>query len=152
MYLGVHGAEGPDGAKVPTFEHPSLRHLHFESPTIDEFTRKWTALAGSGPPPGMRDRRAAVLHAFIALQGEPDSVRDQVARELYEDHVAEDVAGLEAAGVLERVDVQTLAGSSTPLSHEQRAALETAIERQSRRARADFLPVRHGGAASTNRP
>jgi hypothetical protein len=151
-YLGVHAAEEEDGAKAPTFEHHALRHLHFESPTFEEFVRKWTALAASGPPPGMRDRRASVLNAFITLESEPDPlVRSQVARELYEGYVVEDVDGLEAAGVLERVDVSTLSEPSTPLTREQCAALEAAINRQSQRPRKEFLPVRHGGVASASR-
>jgi hypothetical protein len=148
-YLGVHAAEEHDGSKVPTFEHPALRHLHFESPTFEEFVRKWTALAASGPPPGMRDRRATVLNAFIALGAERDPLmREQVARGLYEEYVSEDVIRLDEAGVLERVDLTTLSGTSTPLRRGQRAALEAAIEQQSRRARVNFLPVRHGGVAS----
>lgn len=150
-YLGVHAAEWPDGTKVEMFEHPALRHLHFDSPTYEEFVRKWTALAASGPPPGMRDRRASVLDAFIALNREPDLlVREQIARDLYETYVAEDVKALEAAGVLELVDLSDLSQPSQPLTEEQCSALEAAIELQSQREKGDFLPLRHGGAAPSD--
>lgn len=145
--LGVHAAELRDGAKAPAYEHPTLRHLHHESPTLSEFDRKWTALAASGPPPGMRERRAAILQAFIALAAEPDPARrEAVVRELYDVHVAEDVAGLEAAGVLERIDVRALPPTSTPLDPRRRTALEAAIHGQEARPRAEFLPLRPGSA------
>lgn len=152
VYLGVHAAEDIVGAKVPDYEHPALRHLHYESPTFAEFVRKWSALAASGPPPGLRDRRAAILDAFRALADEPDaSRREHLARDLYEEHVVEDAVGLEAAGVLERIDVTQLPPSSTPLTQRQRSELEAAIERQARRPKIEFLPVRHGGVASLSR-
>lgn len=144
VYLGVHGAEDSDGHKVEAFEDPRLRHLHHESPTFADFVQKWTALAASGPPPGMRDRRAAVLAAFVALIDEPDPQRRlRVARELYAEHVAEDPVALEAAGVLERIDVSALPVTSIALDREKRAALDGAVARHVERPKSLYLPRRH---------
>lgn len=149
VYFRLHSVEDDGGGKVPAFEHPALRLLHHESPTFEEFVRKWTALAASGPPPGMRDRRAAVLDAFIALADEADlRRRDQVARDLYDEHVVEDAAALEAAGVLERIDVTALDTTSTPVTEEQREILERSLAAQARRPKGEFRPARHGGAPS----
>lgn len=152
VYLGVHSAENADGEKVAAYEHPDLRHLHYESPSLPEFVRKWTALAVSGPPPGMRDRRALVLEAFVDLAVEPDPQRrDHAARELYEEFVAEDADALDAAGVLEHIDVLALPPTSTPMTEAQRSQLDAAVEEQGQRSKLEFLPGRHGGAATLSR-
>lgn len=138
--LGVHAAEDVTGMKVATFEHPELRHLHFESLTLEEFVRKWTALAASGPAPGMRPRRAAVLNGFIAMAQEPDPrVRRRNAEDLYRCFVADDAAALQAAGVLERIDLRRRE-PGVALSQQQRTRLNDAIARHSRRPKTEFLP------------
>lgn len=142
LRFGVHAATDPAGDKVEHFTDPRLRHLHYESPTFDEFVRKWTALASSGPPPGMRDRRAVILEAFVEFQHETDEdVLAARQRALYDDFVAEDVAGLLAQGVLESIEVSEPTWQGKPLEFSVRSALEHALRETQLRPKREFLPV-----------
>lgn len=143
LWLGVHAAEDGTGRKAAELEHPDLRHLHYESPSREEFVRKWTALAASGPPPGMRERRAAVLRAFVELADEPDPARRAaVHAELFAAHAADDVDALLAAGVLVAVDATTFAQAPRPLGSARLAELEGALARAAARPKRSFLPPR----------
>ncbi len=144
LWFGVHTAVDEAGDKVPAYEHPALRHLHYESPTLPEFVRKWTALAASGPAPGMRDRRAAVLEAFTALAAEPDPALRRAEHErLYVEAAAEDVTGLSAAGVLVGLDEVELVQTPRPLAPGQRARLDEALSRAADAPKRSFLHPRH---------
>lgn len=140
--LGVHAATDDQGNKLETFEDAALRHLHFESPSFDEFVRKWTALASSGPPPGMRDRRAEILQAFLEIQSIDDStVIEKRLRRLYDDFVVDDTDGFEALGVLERIDVSVPTWPATPMPALVLRELEHQIHRHEQLPKRLFLPA-----------
>nr|WP_257956947.1 glycosyltransferase family 2 protein [Nocardioides sp. B-3] len=140
--LGVHAAEDDRGNKLEAYEDAALRHLHFESPTFDEFVRKWTALAASGPPPAMRDRRAEVLRAFPDVQNVDDpAVADDRLRSLYDDFVLEDTDALDAFGVLERIEVSVPTWTPTPMPSQVLIELEHQIHRHEQLPKRLFLPA-----------
>lgn len=101
----VHTATDAEGEKLPRFEHPRLRHLHFESPSPEEFVRKWTALAESGSDIALLTWRRQILDGFRRMPGLAPEERERLALELYDEHVREDAEPLERLGVLTRVDL-----------------------------------------------
>ena len=123
----VHMATDDEGEKLPRFEHPGLRHLHFESPTLEEFVRKWTALAESGPDPALLGARGEILEAFHRMPGLDPAERARLANELYDRHVREDAEALERHGVLTRVDLDARTHEPTPLDEKQAAALDAEL-------------------------
>jgi hypothetical protein len=125
----LHAADDAQGNKLVGYQHPRLRHLHFESPTFDEFVRKWTSMASAGPMPAVRHRRSAILAGFQALRGDADPTSRQ--RELYEEYVVEDAEGLRRHGVLESIDVWTPSSHTSPLNRDQVEALESELRRLS---------------------
>lgn len=142
--LGVHVAEDDQGNKLEAYEDAALRHLHFESPTFDEFVRKWTALADSGPPPAMRDRRAEVLRTFLEVQNVDDpTVADDRLRSLYDAFVLEDTDALDAFGVLERIDVSVPTWPAIPMPSQVLTELEHQINRHEQLPKRLFLPATH---------
>lgn len=137
----IHAVVDESEEKVPLAQDPGLRHLHFESPTYDEFVRKWTALATSGSPPPVRATRAEVLETVLAARAEPSAeVREQRLRELYERVALDDVATLEAMGLLERVDVERPTSTPVRITEPQRAALVDALAVAARMPKRVFLP------------
>lgn len=137
----IHAVVDEAEDKVPLAEDPGLRHLHFESPTYDEFVRKWTALATSGSPPPVRTTRAEVLETVLSARAEAsEEVREQRLRELYERVALDDVATLEAMGLLEHVDVSRPSSAHVPATDEQRAALADALAVAAHLPKRLFLP------------
>jgi hypothetical protein len=136
----VHAVVTETDEKVPLLEHPGLRHLHFESPSYDEFVRKWTALATSGPPPAVRAARARVLETVLAAQDAPAPTREEMLRDLYAEAALDDVEELEARELLVRFDVTRPTSDHVPLTAEQHSALAQALDLVAPLPKQLFLP------------
>ena len=106
LWIGTHHVVDAQREKQPTFDAPWLRLLHYESHTADEFVRKWTNLATSGPPVktrGARAELAAAVRGLVQLDVPPDDRRELMLR-LFDRHVCDDLDLLSRMGVLVRLD------------------------------------------------
>ncbi|HEY3528643.1 MAG TPA: glycosyltransferase family 2 protein [Nocardioides sp.] len=110
LALGVHHVLDLEGERVERAEAPGLHVLHYESPSGEEFVRKWMALLSSGASVGQRGHRAAVAAAIRTLSrlDLDDEDRRSFLHRLYERHCADDVDLLQRLGVLVEVDADAL--------------------------------------------
>lgn len=135
LRLFLHDVENIRGRKVPMHRDSSaLRVLHDESPTVDEFIRKWSAHVDGGGFHVSRQRKT-IRRIFQALNGHraaaPDEVR-AVQERLYERVALDDVELLSALGFLEVPDPQLHTHAPRPFSsrdHERMQAMLAALSR-----------------------
>jgi hypothetical protein len=107
LWLGVHVAKDLSKEPVTGYTHPGLRVLHFESPSGEEFARKWQALTSSGPGAthnGTRATLADAVRSLLALDLETD-VERELLLQLFARARADDVETLSRLGVLEEIDI-----------------------------------------------
>ena len=105
-WLGTHHMVDADRQKLPCFEAPWLRLLHYESFSFDEFVRKWSNLSTSGGAVITRGARSDLLAGFRALLAAEldDEAFAQVATRLFDRHVRDDHDLLRTLGFLVQVD------------------------------------------------
>lgn len=106
-WLTLHRVVDDEGRVVEGYSDEGLEVFHLESYSAHEFVRKWSALARSGPRVSFRPARGEVAGAVSELlaQDLPDEERDARLRELYRQHVHDDVELLDSLGLLRRVDL-----------------------------------------------
>ena len=68
-WLTLHKALDLDREPLEVFRHESLRLLHYESYSGEDFVRKWTAMVASGPTASFRAARGTTADAKRALIG-----------------------------------------------------------------------------------
>jgi hypothetical protein len=127
--LAIHHVSA-DGAKVATLTHPSLSHLHDNSPTFEEFVRRWTREARQtdavylGP---RRQRVRAAVRALLDAPLEPDR-RREILHELYLRTSVDPVDLLHELGLLQTVDPRLHRHTPQGHSPEQARTLERLME------------------------
>ncbi|MGN0064484.1 MAG: glycosyltransferase family 2 protein [Nocardioides sp.] len=139
--FGVHHATGVDQERVEAYADPGLRLLHHESPTYEEFVRKWKALASSGShDPGMRGHRTRIYEAFSP--DAPAEGREERWAQLYAEYATDDLAALRALRAVRRLDPR--AGTHRPplLTRSQRRRLDRGLATAQRLPRGAVLPSR----------
>jgi hypothetical protein len=106
LAIGVHHVIDREANRERLVEAPGLRLLHYESPSGDEFVRKWMALLGSGGHVGQRGHRATVadsIRTLLALDLDEADTRAFLYR-LYERLGLDDVGLLHRLGLLVETD------------------------------------------------
>ncbi len=130
LRLFLHEVENPQGTKVPMHRDVArLRVLHDESPTLEEFVRKWSAHVEGGGFHQSPERRA-IRDVFVALRENTAATADEVAavhRRLYERVALDDVALLDALGFLEVPDAARHTHEPQPFSAEDQQRWEAAL-------------------------
>lgn len=93
--MGVHRVRTHHGADLVHHEHPSLRVLHYEAVTAEEFIRKWRNLALAGAP-HKRSRRmlAARVRAILMDESASEVAKEALLREVYDACGRDDVETL----------------------------------------------------------
>ncbi len=116
LRIGLHSVKDGRGRIVKAPSDPDLRMLHFDAPTIAEFTRKWTAMAGSGSPSVYRPSQGPVVRAMRQLTSMnlPDDVRERYVRRIYARTQLEDFDTLLELGLLEEIDADSGAHRPQP--------------------------------------
>ena len=106
MRIGLHTVKSGKGRFVKAPTDPGLRMLHLESPSAEEFARKWMTLASSGSRAVYRKTWSPVLRALrtLASMDLPDDVRERYLRRVYELTRVDDVDTLLELGLLEEID------------------------------------------------
>ncbi len=107
LALGVHHVvDTVTGEQVEPFTDPTLTLLHYESPSGEEFVRKWKALLSSGADLRQRGNRgplAGSISALLALDL-PEHETAAFLEELYRRCALDDVETLQRLGLLVEVD------------------------------------------------
>ena len=114
LRIGLHTVKNGTGQFVKALSDPGLRMLHLESPTAEDFARKWMTLAGSGSRAVYRKSRSPVVRAVRALASMDlsDDVRERYLRRVYELTTVDDFDTLLELGLLEEIDPDS--GSHRP--------------------------------------
>lgn len=107
--LGVHRAFDPAGGRAPHFKDPRLQVLHYESPSAEDFVRKWASLMASGPAPRQKRTRTLIGKALVALweQELPEAEVAAFLDLIYDRVGADDVETLRGLKLLQHVDPDT---------------------------------------------
>lgn len=115
-WLTLHKVAREDGSHDPGLEDEAWVVHHYESYSLEDFCRKWTAMVASGPRAAYRAERrqtARTLRQLISRGLEPEALRRQLER-FYRAHVEEPLADLRDLRVVEEVDpLQPLPGCPT---------------------------------------
>jgi len=110
--LSLHDAIEPPGrrlARGERFEHPSLRVLHYDAISAQEFVRKWRDMVAAGPV-SLRPDRAPLVQALRGLVHREahglitPEVAERYLHRLYELTTLDDVDTLSELGLLQEVD------------------------------------------------
>lgn len=104
--LAIHRAFDPDGGRTPVFRDPALRVLHYESPSAEDFVRKWASLMASGPAPNQKQSRTLIAKALAGLreQGLTEAEVAPFLDRIYARVGADDVDTLRGLKLLQNVD------------------------------------------------
>lgn len=115
-WLTLHKVARDDGSHDPGLEDEAWVVHHYESYSLEDFCRKWTAMVASGPRAAYRAERrqtARTLRQLISRGLEADALRRQLER-FYRLHVEEPLADLRDLRVLDEVDpLEPLPGCPT---------------------------------------
>lgn len=152
-WLTLHRVVDASGTVLPTVEHDALEVLHFESYDGEDFVRKWTAMARSGPLASYRPGRAATARALRALvrRDLPEPVLRRYLLEVFERTTLDPEELLSDLGLLVAVDVRR------PRDEAHRPALDPATlaalrEGLERSRGQDLSGLFHGAAPRSRRP
>ncbi len=130
-FLTLHKVARADRSHEPGLEDEAWLVFHYESYSLEDFCRKWTAMVGSGPRAAYRAERrqtARTLRDLISRGLEPDALQRQLER-FYRREIEEDLATLRDLRVVSEVDpLQPLPGAPVPPGAVPVAELETALE------------------------
>ena len=105
-WLTLHKAVDAERQQLETFTHGSMRLLHYESYSGEDFVRKWTAMVASGPTASFRPARgntAVALRALIGKDLGEEKAREYLMR-LFERTTQDDFETLRDLGLLVQVD------------------------------------------------
>jgi hypothetical protein len=128
--LHIHKAKDLDAKELDSYQHPSLRVLHFDSVSLEEFRRKWGAHHGAELAAKYRSKKDEIRSAVTSLVDNDhlDEVQKEryVAR-LYERTMQDDVETLDELGFLERLAEDRHSHTPARLTDEQHHQIEVLL-------------------------
>lgn len=139
-WLTLHKVAREDRSHEPGLEDEAWLVHHYESYSLEDFCRKWTAMVASGPRAAYRAERrqvARTLRDLISRGLEPEALRRQLER-FYRMQVEEDLETLRDLGVVTEVDpLVPLEGAPVAPGAVPVADLEAALEEWRGRAKTE---------------
>ena len=139
-WLTLHKVAREDRGHEPGLEDDAWLVHHYESYSLEDFCRKWTAMVASGPRAAYRAERrqvARTLRDLISRGLEPAALRRQLER-FYRMQVEEDLETLRDLGVVTEVDpLVPLEGAPVAPGAVPVADLEAALEEWRGRAKTE---------------
>ncbi len=130
-WLTLHKVAREDRSHEPGLEDLAWLVYHYESYSLEDFCRKWTAMVASGPRAAYRAERrqtARTLRDLISRDLEPEALRRQLER-FYRREVEEDLETLRDLQVVDEVDPLTaLPGAPVPAGAVPVTELDAALE------------------------
>jgi hypothetical protein len=137
--LSLHEAMTADGRRAASHEDPRLHVLHYDSPSGEEFVRKWTAIAQAGPVRYRASRQPSTRAIRTLITRDlPEATRSKFLRRLYDVTTRDDVETLAELGLL--VETDPVAGPATarPLPPEAAAQLAARVDELATVPKRDF--------------
>lgn len=128
LWLTLHKIAREDRTQEPGLADEAWLVFHYESYSLEDFVRKWTAMVASGPRAAYRAERrqtARTLRDLISRDLEPAALRRQLER-FYREQVEEPLADLRDLQVV--VETDPLAGTPTEPGAVDAAALAAGLE------------------------
>jgi hypothetical protein len=117
--LHIHKAKNLDAEELDSYQHPSLRVLHFDSVSLPEFRHKWATHHGAELAASYSRKKEELRMAVASLVDNDhlDEVqKDRYVARLYERTVQDDVETLDELGFLERPAEDRHGHAPTPLT------------------------------------
>ena len=130
--LHIHKAKNLDTEELDSYEHPSLRVLHFDSVSLAEFRRKWAAHLGAtvaatyGPK---KDEIRSAVASVVDNDHLDEAQKDRYVARLYERTMQDDVDTLDELGFLEQPAKDRHSHTPTPLTDAQLHQIEVLLPR-----------------------
>ncbi|KAA1427960.1 glycosyltransferase family 2 protein [Nocardioides antri] len=102
LRVGIHDAWTRAGERVEAERSPDWNVLHYDCWSSEEFLRKWASPMANrrAKLAGKRQQLQDAVNGVLETPSIDDEERDRRLMELYETHVADDVAALEEIGLL----------------------------------------------------
>jgi hypothetical protein len=128
--LHIHRAKDLDGELLESFEHPSLRVLHYDSVSLEEFRRKWDAHHGAALAAtygAKKDEIRSAVSSLIENDRLDEERKAHYMARLYARTMQDDVSTLDDLGLLERLAPERHAHHPEPLGEEERRRLATLL-------------------------
>jgi hypothetical protein len=128
--LHIHRAKDLNLKALASYQHDSLRVLHYDSVSLADFRRKWAVHHGPSAVATYGARKDQLRSALGCLLDNAKLDEDQKTRyvtRLYQASVEDDVALLDELGFLERVDETRHRHTPQQLTDGQRADLEALL-------------------------
>jgi hypothetical protein len=104
--LHIHKAKNLDGEELDSYQHPSLRVLHFDSVSLEEFRRKWGAHHGAelkAKYGSKKDQIRSAVTSVIDNDHLDEIQKERYVARIYERTMQDDVETLDELGFLERL-------------------------------------------------
>lgn len=146
LRLGIHTPWDVDGV-VEGYQSPRMRHLHYDSPSRDEFVRKWHKMQAAGTM-GLRQDRASAAGALRALLDADldDAVRKKYLGLLFDQIRRDPEEVLAELGFLEEHRPELGGHQPRILTPRQRTDLLRLLSALHARPKESFSPKGPGGA------
>ncbi|QYJ03747.1 glycosyltransferase family 2 protein [Nocardioides panacisoli] len=159
-WLTLHDPIDEEARGVDTWVDPSLRVLHYESYSGEEFVRKWMALIDAGPALRLRPGRQGTQGAVRALRdlALPPEVTERYLLRIFEETTADDFDALQELGLLVEADPDRGTHQPAALDGATRSALDRAVVAVTAEPKSSFRPPakrpidRDGEPHATDRP
>jgi hypothetical protein len=128
--LHIHRAKDLDGRVLESYQHPSLRVLHFDSVSLEEFRRKWGAHHGAQLAAKYGQKKDEIRSAVTSVVDNDhldEAQKERYLARLYERTMQDDVETLDELGFLERPTAGRHSHTPARLSEEQRHQIEVLL-------------------------
>ncbi len=145
-WLTLHKAVDADREELEVFQHPTLRVLHYESFSGEDFVRKWIAMVGSGPSPTFRPVRgdtAASLYALINKNLDEERTRAYLIK-LFERTTVDDLETLRDLDLLIEADPRQGTHQPADFPPGGRDGLNAALDELRAQPKRHFHPAQAG--------
>jgi len=128
--LHIHRGKDLNAKPLEMLRHESLRVLHYDSLSLEDFRRKWAAHHGSARTAVYGETKSRIRSALGCIVDNDKLDETQKARyiaRLYERAVQDDVETLDELGFLERLSPERHNYTPQPLTDQQRADVQTLL-------------------------
>jgi hypothetical protein len=128
--LHIHKAKDLDAEELDSYRHPTLRVLHFDSVSLEEFRRKWAAHHGAELAAKYGQKKDEIRSAVTSVIDNDhldEAQKERYVARLYERTMQDDVETLDELGFLERLAEDRHSHTPARLSDEQHHQIQVLL-------------------------